>query len=181
MATPSRYTALPPVYDDSALSTWIGLPASDVATLDSAMRALKEELSPEAFVSFDLFQARQWNEQTESLDDYGFALGTLLDQNGLNLPTGARESLLISRFISGLPASLQKGMRKSRDTATSFKQVVRYAKRLYTIQLATREAEPLQVNLPTSSVPLPSATAAPVASAADQSDKSAPSVQALNG
>ncbi|KAF4752081.1 hypothetical protein FOZ63_010262, partial [Perkinsus olseni] len=34
---------------DSALSTWIGLPASDVATLDSAMRALKEELSPEAF------------------------------------------------------------------------------------------------------------------------------------
>ncbi|KAF4678463.1 hypothetical protein FOZ60_016568 [Perkinsus olseni] len=50
-------------------------------------------------------------------------------------------------------------MRKSRDTATSFKQV----------------------NLPTSAVPLPSATAAPVASAADQSDKSAPSVQALNG
>ncbi|KAF4677213.1 hypothetical protein FOL47_002776 [Perkinsus chesapeaki] len=166
MSTPSRYTALPPTYDDSALSTWVGLPDSDIATLDSALKALRNELSPETF-------------NAESLDDYGFALGTLLDQSGLNLSTQSRESLLTSRFISGLPSSIQKDMRKSREATTSFKEAASPISQ-------GSPALPLNV-FPVSNLPSSTATTPPTSNGSSPAplqvprNDNAPSVQALNG
>ncbi|KAF4646993.1 hypothetical protein FOL47_005250, partial [Perkinsus chesapeaki] len=119
---------LPTVLEGPAAALWERLTDAEKSSLDNALMALNKGLAPEGSAAFDMFTHSHFDTRTQTIDGYAYQLSLLLDASSLNLNTEAKESLLISKFISAMPKEIQKDLRKKRSTLGSLQEVVREAK-----------------------------------------------------
>ncbi|KAF4712659.1 hypothetical protein FOZ63_019064 [Perkinsus olseni] len=163
---------LPTLFEDAALAVWLSLSNADKADFETALAAMQRELAPEESVAFDLFSTRAWKSDLESLDTFAYSLRQLLEASQLHLDNGARESLLVSRFIAAMPPSLQTDLRKQRGDLQTLKDALRLAKRFYSIEGSL-------VGVTQSKSSPSSAKSPPQNPTAETSPDQLPSVQAL--
>ena len=139
---------LPTLLEGEALAVWVELTDEEQKDYAATKKKIIDAIMPMQFVSLADFH-KQMLLPGESLSMYVHQLKQLLNQAMPDIPTAAKEQLLLHQFLSGLPQEVSKQLRAT-GTATTLTDAVERAKLLMTIEhrevaATTKQPEFLQL------------------------------------